>query len=221
MKWSVKRRLKNFGLTVVVFFVLLVVVFVPRIFIHGVFQQLIRKVNPPLSERIPELPKEMRDFRMESTLMTKDQKPLNPKFPVIEGEYQMTKNWSVTLPDRFNRRFEDNDLVLWKPGFTVWVTVWGNTHDESREARLAKLNHEISKEAFDTQVVHENGILRLAYRLKEAAKDTRVAAFCGFAVGSSGHVQVGIYFDDEGEVELAKTIWRSLRESPEAAIRSK
>ena len=37
---------------------------------------------------------------------------LHPKFPVVEGNYQMTKEWSVTLPGKFSRRIEEGSLVL-------------------------------------------------------------------------------------------------------------
>jgi hypothetical protein len=139
---------------------------------------------------------------------------LHPEFPVIEGEYQMTKDWSVTLPEKFNRRFEDGSLVIWRPGFTIWAIVWNNNHIESKEARLATLQRETGKRAFDVQVVREKELLRFASRVNENAEDKRMAAFYGFAVGSDGHVQLGIYFDNENDVELAKKIWQSLRESP-------
>lgn len=61
---------------------------------------------------------------------------LHPGFPVVQDTYQMTKEWSVTLPGRFNRRIEDGSLVLWRPGFTIWTSVWGNDKKESAEKRL-------------------------------------------------------------------------------------
>jgi hypothetical protein len=56
---------------------------------------------------------------------------LHPEFPVIEGRYQMTPDWAVTLPQPFNQRFEDDSLVFWRPGITVWTIVWGNDKNES------------------------------------------------------------------------------------------
>lgn len=63
---------------------------------------------------------------------------LSPNFPVVEGTYRMTTSWWVTLPGRFNRRVEDGDLVLWRPGLTVLVAAWGNDHEKSREKRLQR-----------------------------------------------------------------------------------
>jgi hypothetical protein len=137
---------------------------------------------------------------------------VHPAFPFVEGKYQMTDEWSVTLPDKFNQRMEDGSLVLWKSGFTVWASVWNNDRGESKEARLADVRKGISKDSFDVQVLREKNLLRLAYRLSEQASDRRVAAFYGFVFGAKGYVQLGIYFDDEKHLELAKKIWLSLEE---------
>ena len=133
-------------------------------------------------------------------------------FPVVEGEYQMTKNWSIVLPGKFNRRIEEDDLVLWRPGITLWIAIWGNDHDESRESRLASLRKSFSADAFDVEEVPGEDVLRISYRLNENSKDNRTAAFYGFVVGFDGHVQIAIYFDQESDLDLAKKIFLSLRE---------
>jgi hypothetical protein len=138
---------------------------------------------------------------------------LHPDFPVVEGRYQMTKEWSVELPKRFSRRFEEGSLVLWRPRFTMWITVWGNDGNESRQERLSSIKSEVSPQAFDVIEEEKEGILWLAYRLDESAEDKRSPAFYSFAVGASGHVQLAIYFDDEHLVEMAGKIWRGLRET--------
>jgi hypothetical protein len=145
-----------------------------------------------------------------TTKQSREATMLHPDFPIVEGEYRMTKDWSITLPEKFNRRMEDDDLVIWRPGFTIWVAVWGNDHEESREERLTWLQEEMSPDAFDIEELREEDVLRFAYRLNEESDDARVAAFYGFAIGSDGHVQLAIYFDDENEIELARSIWRSL-----------
>ncbi len=90
----------------------------------------------------------------------------------------------------------------------------GTTTNEAKEDRLARLRKSVSPDAFDVEDVSEEGVLRLRYRLNEASKDRRVAAFYGFVVGVNGHIQLGIYFDDEGDEEKAKQIWLSLKEAP-------
>ena len=138
---------------------------------------------------------------------------LHPDFPVVEGKYQMTKRWSITLPGKFNRRVEDGDLVIWRPSFTIWVSALNNDKNESKEDRLARLRKDVSPDALDVEDVSEEGVLRLRYRLHETSEDRRVAAFYGFVVGVNGHIQLGIYFDDESDLEKAKQIWLSVKEA--------
>jgi hypothetical protein len=40
-------------------------------------------------------------------LLARDRDMLNPKFPIVENQYQMTREWSVTLFGKFNRRIEE------------------------------------------------------------------------------------------------------------------
>lgn len=40
---------------------------------------------------------------------------LHPDFPVVEGLYRLTRDWELELPEKFNRRIEDGNMVLWRP----------------------------------------------------------------------------------------------------------
>lgn len=139
---------------------------------------------------------------------------LHPDFPIVQGRYQMTEEWAVNLPSKFNRRFEENDLVIWKPGFTIWTTIWNNNNSESQEGRLAWIKEGSSPDAFDAVIEISDGILRYAYRLKEDSGDDRQPAFYCYAIGEAGHVQMAIYFDSAEGLADAQTIWRSLTENP-------
>jgi len=134
---------------------------------------------------------------------------LDSNFPVVVGRYEMTREWTVTLPGRFSRRIEDGSLVLWRPGLTVWVVVWGNDHAETRQSRLEWLRGRKSPKAFDEEVLDEIGVTRYAYRLTEDRDAGVVHALYAYAVGENGHVQAAIYFDDVAELGVAKQIWRS------------
>jgi hypothetical protein len=135
---------------------------------------------------------------------------LHPDYPVINGRYQMTPDWALTLPVPVNRRFEDGSLVLWRPGLTMWVNVWGNNKFESRESRLQWIREDTSPDAFEAEVIDTGEHIQYGYRLTEDRDESVVHAFYGFAIGASGHVQVAIYFDVERDLELAKTIWKSI-----------
>lgn len=137
------------------------------------------------------------------------------QFPIVRGRYQLTNEWSVTLPKEFYRRATDGSLVLWRPGFTIWANVWGNANDQPATLRLAGIRKGISSDAFDIEEESSSGLQWLAYRLKEPTEDKRAAAFYCFAVGEAGHVQAAMYFDHEEDLGMAKEIWRTLKEEKE------
>lgn len=138
---------------------------------------------------------------------------LHPEFPIVEGRYQVTEDWAVTLPGPFNQRFQDDSLVLWRPGVTIWTIVWNNDKNESAQQRLEWLREDISPEAFDEGVVEDCVMVRFTYRLNEVREEGIVLALYAFAIGDGGHVQMAIYFDHEDDLEVARQIAGSLEET--------
>jgi hypothetical protein len=134
-------------------------------------------------------------------------------FPIVSDRYQMTEDWALTLPLQFQRRFEDQDLVLWRPGFTMWINIWGAS-GETPQARCTRVRETADPNAFDAKVVDHRETLWLSYRLNEPDEErgTRFALY-GFAFGVSGDVNIAFYFDDESDLEIARTIWLSVNET--------
>jgi hypothetical protein len=87
---------------------------------------------------------------------------LNPNYPVVEGRYPLTKDWSIVLPGPFNRRIEDGELCIWRPGFTVWLVAWNNDDEESAAERLSWLRETSSPDAFGVIEEESNGLARLS-----------------------------------------------------------
>ena len=139
---------------------------------------------------------------------------LHPDFPIVSDKYQMTEMWSVVLPGEFNRRIEDGDLVIWRPGITIWTAIWGNDNNLAADKRLIELKQDISDEAFDLKEDLAGSVLRFRYRLIEDSDDDRVPAYYCYAIGNSGDVQMAIYFDDESDLSVAENIWKSIEERP-------
>ena len=88
---------------------------------------------------------------------------MHPDYPVVTGEYQMTKEWWVVLPEKFNRRVEEGDLVLWRPALTFWMVVWGNDSNATTDQRLSSILSSASELRSDQQVDDSNGLIRLTY----------------------------------------------------------
>ena len=137
---------------------------------------------------------------------------LHPEFPVVDGTYQMTDEWTITLNEPHNRRIEDGSLVLWRPGFTVWVNVWGNDNNKSLMERSSWLKEDISKEAFEIEENKTNSLVRIGYRINENSPESTVYSYNGFVINNNGYVQISMYFDAENDASVAKRIFNSLSE---------
>jgi hypothetical protein len=117
------------------------------------------------------------------------------------------------------RRFEDDSLVLWRKGLTIWTIVWENDDDRTQPETLEWLRENTSENAFDLCVEKDRGLTRFSYRLNEDRDGTTVFALYVFAIADIGHVQMAIYFDDENDLDEALSIGKSL-ETPAAATLS-
>lgn len=135
-----------------------------------------------------------------------------PGFPVVEGDHQLTATWSIHLPERFARRVEDGQLVLWRPGLTIWLTAWGNDHRESQARRLAGLKQSASPERFAEDESQARNLTRYSYRLRDESPDGPVESLYGFVLNADGHLQLAIYFDDPNDEAEAHQLVKSVAE---------
>ena len=138
---------------------------------------------------------------------------MHPDYPVIEGEVRLTEHWQTNLPVGCNRRIEDGDLVLWRPGLTLFFTAWGIDRGESRSSRLEWIRKQASPDAYDFEVTEEAGLAKLTYRLREIAADGREPALYAFAVSDVGHLQMAAYFDEPAHLEVARQVLRNTKAS--------
>lgn len=118
-------------------------------------------------------------------------------YPIVEGFYELTEDWGTTLPEPLAKRADGDMLMLWRPGFTVFVTVWGEgEEDVSRKQRLRDIKRECDP---DGRVVRnsDNGEMILyAYRLRDITPDGEMETLTAFAVTNRGHIQLVISFDE-------------------------
>ncbi len=121
----------------------------------------------------------------------------------------MTQDCSIALPEPMNRRVEDGQLVLWRPGLTAWITVWVN--DEEPQARLAKVLQGTSPAGYDRKNWATGNVLFHSYRLDEQSADGRAPALYTAAVGLSSHVHLAVYFDNEGDIASAEQLAHSIQ----------
>jgi hypothetical protein len=140
--------------------------------------------------------------------------PLHPDFPVVEGRFRLTREWELDLPGKFNRRMEDGDMVLWRPGLTFWIAVWGPEAGKTPEQTLAWILEDASPDRIDEKVDRAGDLVRLTYRLQEEDPERTPANYTsisGYVIGSSGHVQITAYSDDAGAIRTGEQVIGSVR----------
>ena len=141
---------------------------------------------------------------------------LHPAFPVVEGSYRLTREWTIDLPGKFNRRIEDDDLVIWRPGLTFWIAIWGLEAGKTPEATLAWVLEDASPHRTDEKI-DRDGLLRLTYRLREQDPERDSSSFTaiyGYVFSASGHAQIAGYCDSTEAEVTAEEVIRSLRSLP-------
>ncbi|GAA4739697.1 immunity protein Imm33 domain-containing protein [Gordonia alkaliphila] len=136
---------------------------------------------------------------------------LHPDYPVAQGHTQLSEHWSLTLPQPMNRRMEDGALVLWRPGLTLWLTLWDLPDGSSPAEYVDRLPAESAERRFDVRRWRYQNAQYVGYRLAEEAPDARVPALYGIAAADGGVLHLAAYFDAESTMGEAGTILASAR----------
>jgi hypothetical protein len=133
-----------------------------------------------------------------------------PEFPLVEGDHALTARWMLHLPEQFARRVEDGDLVLWRPGVTIWLTAWGNDKNESQSQRLASAKRVSSPVRFAEREAVEDGVTRFSYRLRDQNDNGPVESINSLVFADDGELQLSVYFDDPADEPQAWQIVESV-----------
>ncbi len=117
--------------------------------------------------------------------------------------------WSLELEDGFERRTEEGDVVLWKPGRTVYAAVFDadNAHADSAIARLLKEHPTGPKRTFDRL---EPGLVGHAYLLPEGDGEGTYWGLNTWAASRGSVACVTFYFDELEHAEWALKAWETL-----------
>jgi len=135
----------------------------------------------------------------------------------VSGEISLGFEWSTQLDDEYSREVVEDDLVLWRPGLTIWIAVWGGGDFDSADQRLESLREDIDPAAhdFDEWDDHDGDVLYLSFRLEEPDSDESsnpgAPALYGFVVSEETHVQFAAYGDDETAVASARAVLGAIR----------
>jgi hypothetical protein len=134
-----------------------------------------------------------------------------PGFPLVEGQHDLTANWSIFLPQPFARRIEDGQLVLWRPGLTIWMAAWGNNHGQSQAERLAWVKNIASPKRFDERTTQNGKVTRFGYRLLDESENGTVESVAAMVISDDGHLQLSVYFDTIDDEAAAWAVVESVK----------
>lgn len=135
---------------------------------------------------------------------------LNPDFQVVSDFHQLDDDWWITFPKQFNKRFEDSEVVFWHSGFTIWASVWNNDDGKSIQERLDWFRSRADASAFDEAESTDGSPARYSYRLNESRQKGVVYALYGFVFKDRGHLQIAFYFDQENDLNMARSLFESI-----------
>lgn len=124
----------------------------------------------------------------------------------VSGHIVLSKIWAIDLPETFDARIEQGAMVYRKPGFTVRLTVKNNPHHYSVEELYDGINRTKPPEAFDVASKDKQNVKTLSYRLYEPTGNSEAAEYYGFVFSEAGYIKLVIFFDNESDVQLARTI---------------
>jgi hypothetical protein len=139
---------------------------------------------------------------------------LHTDYPVVTGNYQLTDEWAVVPPEKFNRRIDDRSLVLWRPTLTFWINAWGNDHGASEDVRLNSILESASDLRSEQKVERADNLIRLTYELPEedsARTKPIYTSISGYVISPLGHLQISAYFDTPAAGALGYKIIQSVR----------
>ena len=126
------------------------------------------------------------------------------------GTVNITHDWTFDLETGYDRRAEGGDVVLWKPGRTVYASVFDTDGAEADDA-LAKLLADrpgTPKQTFDRV---EPGLAGHAYLLPEGEGPGRYWGLNTWTAAKGSVACVTFYFDDLDDLPWALAAWRSVR----------
>ena len=139
-----------------------------------------------------------------------DVNTLNPAYPIVDDRFQVTAEWSIALDQPYNRAEQGSELVLFRPGFTIWVSAWPNENGDSIDQRARWIAAETSRGAYDVVTGSRGPLFRHAFRLDEVKAEGVLQGYFGYTVAAGGHLQMAIFFDNQEDLATAKSIVESV-----------
>lgn len=149
---------------------------------------------------------------------------LNPEFPVVQGKYQITENWSIELPAQFNRRNENDHIVIWDNSLTLWLIVYDNPESLSPYDYVTSFAQNRIEQSFDEIAYGDDDSYMFAYKSIEMAmpesnilqeneiveNTLETISLTTYTAVKSSIILCNFYYENPTQSELADFMWKSL-----------
>lgn len=129
--------------------------------------------------------------------------------PVDEGMVKITEKWSFAASSRMVRRFDRGSIVIWRPGFAIWLSCYSFEARDKSE-RIEEILAESSSERTGEKIIENGDIKMLRYHLKEYNGERLQDSAHIIAVGETDEISMVIYYDNDKQLAEVDRVWESL-----------
>ncbi len=151
-------------------------------------------------------------------LVSKDSKePSVVLLPAVEaGPVRITVEWTMEISSTMTRRVDENSLVVWRPGFTIWIDVFKGGPDTVSD-RVDEILRTQSKQSENLQQEDADGMTKVRYSLVEKREGYEQPAIYLFGITQKSEIHMGIYYDEEKDLPEVEKIWQTFLYTPAEA----
>lgn len=129
--------------------------------------------------------------------------------PVEKGFVKVTENWGFSVESHMLRRFDKGSLVIWRPGFTIWLTAYKPENPDVHE-RVLNLLGQASSDRNDLEEVELDGLIKIRYFLEETIDSELQSSAYIYGLTEYQEIHIAIYFDDPDYKSEIDDIWETL-----------
>ena len=125
--------------------------------------------------------------------------------------FQITPEWLIDLPDDFERRVEENELVFWKTGITIIIAAFRLPDGTDKLELLNQVQSKIPENALEKLVSTKGEIVGLGYtQIQKIKGEIDRLSLITFTASNSSFLQVAFYLDDPNDLQWAKSVWEGI-----------
>jgi hypothetical protein len=130
---------------------------------------------------------------------------------------RVTHEWIINLPDDFESRVEDEELIFWRTGVTVIIAAFRLPEDTGKLELLNQIQKMMPEDALETLISTKGEIVGLGYTQiqKQEGKKNRLSLYT-FTASDTSCLQTAYYLDDPSDLDWAKSVWETIVFRPEA-----